>query len=54
MACFLIDDETADNFRAAVRSCHGKNAWGHIKKELKVALDNHANMIMRNIFREGK
>lgn len=47
MALFSVDDETADNFRGAVRGKYGngKEAWGKIKKELKVAMDDRANIL---------
>lgn len=45
MAHLEVDEETANNFREAVRSRYGKDSWGKIKLELKTALDNHANNI---------
>lgn len=45
MAHLEVDDETADNFRDAVRSRYGKEAWGKIKQELKTALDNRAEIL---------
>ena len=45
----MIDDETADNFRGAVRTRYGKKAWGKIKHELKTAMDNHATRLNNGI-----
>ncbi len=42
---FVVDAETADNFRQAVRYRWGDDIWGKIQDEHKKALDERAKKL---------
>ena len=53
-ACFIIDDETADEFREAVRTRYGKEAWGKIKSELEGSMKKRAEELKKETTSEPK